>query len=110
MDSARWQRIQNVFHDAADLPRNEQLAFVQAACGDDQESLSEVVALLEQDGGGHSLLDRSISDVARQMFGDAAPLLPCKEFGPYRILKLLGEGGMGVVYLAERKDLGTLVA
>ena len=110
MDSARWQRIQNVFHDAADRPRNEQLAFVKAACGDDQESLSEVIAMLEQDGGGHSLLDRSISDVARQMFGEAAPLLPFKEFGPYRILKLLGEGGMGVVYLAERKDLGTLVA
>src|ERR1700675_997109 len=33
-----------------------------------------------------------------------------KEFGPYRIMKLLGEGGMGVVYLAERKDLGTQVA
>ncbi|HTF44332.1 MAG TPA: hypothetical protein VK641_10560 [Terriglobales bacterium] len=105
MDSARWQRIQNVFHDAADRPRNEQLAFVKAACGDDQESLSEVIAMLEQDGGGHSLLDRSISDVARQMFGEAAPLLPFKEFGPYRILKLLARAGWVSSILPNAKTL-----
>ena len=109
MDSARWQRIQDVFHEAADLPQPEQTDFVKVACGDDQELVSEVLAMLQQDSAD-SLLNRSLAGVAHQMFGEATPAVPPKEFGPYRILKLLGEGGMGVVYLGERKDLGTQVA
>ena len=111
MDSARWHQIQSLFHDAADLPHSEQRAFLETACGDDEELALEVLALLHQDASGHSLLDRDLSDIARETLAAAAPasLVP-KEFGPYRILKLLGEGGMGVVYLAERRDLGTQVA
>ena len=38
------------------------------------------------------------------------PSLPIDPFGPYRITSMLGEGGMGVVYLAERADLGSQAA
>jgi serine/threonine-protein kinase len=111
MDSARWHRIQSLFHDAADLPQSEQRAFLEAACGNDKELIVEVLAMLDQDASGHSLLDRNLADVAQETLAKAVPASPIlKEFGPYRILKLLGEGGMGVVYLAERKDLGTQVA
>jgi serine/threonine protein kinase/Tfp pilus assembly protein PilF len=111
MDSARWHRIQGLFHDAADAPQAEQRAFLGAACGDDEELIVEVLAMLDQDASGHSLLDCSLADVAQETLAKAVPAsLILKEFGPYRILKLLGEGGMGVVYLAERKDLGTQVA
>jgi len=108
MDSTRWQRIQELFHGAADLPRSEQQAFVKQACDGDDELISEVLAMLDQDASGELLFDRSLADVAHQTL---APLpLPLKQFGPYRILKLLGEGGMGVVYLAQRNDLHTQVA
>lgn len=109
MDSARWQQIQNVFHDAAGLPQREQHAFLKGACGSDQDLKSQVQAMLDQDAGADSLLDRNLADLAHKTL-DASLPLASKEFGPYRILRLLGEGGMGVVYLAERKDLGTLVA
>ena len=110
MESVRWQRMQDIFHAAADLPQSDRLAFLKSACGEDEELVSEVLAMLQQDAKGDSLLDRGMATVAQEMFGAAAHSLPLQEFGPYRILKLLGEGGMGVVYLAERKDLGTQVA
>lgn len=111
MDSARWERIQSLFHDAADLPPSKQRTFLEAACGADKELVAEVLAMLDQDASGHSLLDRSLADIAQETLAKSVPpSLILKEFGPYRILKLLGEGGMGVVYLAERTDLGTHVA
>src|SRR5450432_2173694 len=111
MDRVRWQRIQNIFHDAADQPEGKRKAFVESTCGDDAELAREVLAMLDQDASGHSLLDRNLADVAHETLSQSAPpSLILKEIGPYRILRLLGEGGMGVVYLAERSDLGTQVA
>jgi eukaryotic-like serine/threonine-protein kinase len=109
MDSKRWQRIQSLFHSAAELPESERRSFLSAACGDDLELASEVNAMLEQDSAHNSLLDRRLADVAHQALAVRGENL-LKDFGPYRILDVLGEGGMGVVYLAERTDLGNQVA
>ena len=111
MDSTRWERIQNLFHEVADLPEPEQRVFLKAACGDDDVLVADVLALVEEDARGGSFLDRNLAEVAQQVLEEAtSSALPFKEFGPYRIKKALGEGGMGVVYLAERVDLGSLVA
>jgi eukaryotic-like serine/threonine-protein kinase len=111
MDSVRWERIQSLFHEVADLPEPDQRAFLKTACNGDEELMAEVIALVDEDTRGASLLDRDLAVVAHQVLDQANPAsLPFKEFGPYRIKKALGEGGMGVVYLAERVDLGSLVA
>lgn len=111
MDSTRWQKVQSLFHEAADMPRAEQRVFLETRCGDDAALVSEVLVLLEEDVRGGSLLDGDVAEVASQIFSDpSSGPLPFKEFGPYRIKQALGEGGMGVVYLAEREDLGNEVA
>jgi len=111
MDSTRWERIQTLFHEVADLPEPEQRALLQSSCADDHGLMADVLALLEEDARGASLLDRDLAQVAHDVLDETLPTsLPFKEFGPYRIKQALGEGGMGVVYLAERTDLGSLVA
>jgi serine/threonine protein kinase len=111
VDSTRWQKVQSLFHEAADMPRAEQRVFLEMRCGDDVALVGEVLVLLEEDARGGSLLDGDVAEVASQIFEDASSSpLPFKEFGPYRIKQALGEGGMGVVYLAEREDLGNQVA
>src|SRR5919202_6355759 len=110
MDSERWDRIQALFHAAAEHPAAEQRAFLETACGGDATLAADVIALLEEDGRSNSWLDGNVAQVAHRMLrADGAAPLP-QNIGPYRIKRIIGEGGMGIVYLAEREDLGSLVA
>jgi eukaryotic-like serine/threonine-protein kinase len=111
MDSHRWQQVQNLFHECVDLPKEERNTFLDTACAEDEVLRNEVLALLEVDSEDHSMLDGSMASIAHQVLAvaDGGPL-EGQELGPYVLKKLLGEGGMGVVYLAERKDLRNVVA
>jgi serine/threonine-protein kinase len=110
MDPARWARAQALFHDALERPPASRPAWLAAACGDDTALHDEVRALLAADEGGAGPLDGPVAHVARALLAGADAPLPDVAFGPYRLVEVLGEGGMGVVYLAQRADLGSRAA
>jgi serine/threonine protein kinase/Tfp pilus assembly protein PilF len=108
MNPARWKRVQELFHLAVDLEGEGRTQFLRDACGDDYELLVLVEGMLDEDGR-ECLLDCDVLEVARRV-SDRALFSSFEESSPYRLLRVLGEGGMGVVYLAERKDLRSKVA
>ena len=109
MESARWERIQALFHETAPLPASEWKQHLDVAANGDSALADEVLALLEEDAQS-SLLDKGIAQVASEVFRNPLLSIHTGDFGTYRIIRVLGEGGMGIVYLAERKDVGGLVA
>lgn len=101
MDASRWQRIESLFHAAIERPPDERSAFLQAACADDPTMVNEIQRLLDADDAPHSLLEGRAIDA---LDADSSTLTPGAKVGSYRVIRTIGSGGMGIVYLAERAD------
>jgi eukaryotic-like serine/threonine-protein kinase len=110
LDARRWHRTRELFDAALLLPTGDaRRVFVLQAAGDDAELANEVLAMLAADAEECSLLDRDVEQVASSMLAATVPP-PGTRIGRYTVKRFLGEGGMGVVCLAEREDLGSVVA
>ncbi len=103
----RSQRVEAVFDALLDLPADEQMDYLHRTASDDPEVHREVLRLLQAHRRAEGFLDASGTRVARELL-EAADLIPSTEvpdrIGPWRIVRQLGQGGMGAVFLAERAD------
>ncbi|HEX7070801.1 MAG TPA: serine/threonine-protein kinase, partial [Rhodothermales bacterium] len=96
-----WQWVQDLFHEIRELPPESRAARLDEAAAEDPALRAEVESLLAADvvsGVFDSLVHRFGSVVASPTAGEGARI------GPYRLLRVIGQGGMGTVYLAERAD------
>lgn len=105
---AGWPEVAALFERVVLLPPHERAG---ALGGADPAIRARVEALLAADGAPPPrVLVATPGELAQAVAADPTPSLEGWRVGPYRIRRELGRGGMGIVYLAERDDLGTAVA
>jgi serine/threonine-protein kinase len=104
--AARWDKAQAVFYEALEQEPRRRHAFVESACAGDPALRDDVLALLDEDAREDSPLDHSPERLAAHLLSSN----PAPAIGPYTILSTAGRGGMGIVYLGQREDLGSRAA
>ncbi len=107
----RWERVKAIVATAIDQPPSRRAAFLDEACAGDLSLRAEVQSLLD----GHQADDflevpAAVLDARAHDEAAAGDALLGRRLGPYEITDRLGQGGMGIVYLARDTRLNRLVA
>lgn len=86
----RWRRIEELFQSALEMDQRKRSTFLDEACADDQAVRSEVESLLSYSRQTENFIE--------------TPALAAGTIGPYRLIRIIASGGMGVVYEAEQRN------
>ncbi len=104
MPTTPWPTVKRLFAEASELDARARAPFLDQACGGDGALRAEVESLLRAADGGEGLLTppQRTGDAAAR--ADASGREPGERIGRYEIVRRIGAGGMGAVYLARRVD------
>lgn len=100
------QEVDAIVCQVLDLPADRRTDYLERACGDDPRLLERVASLIAAGEATDPLLrpGGAAAPGLMEELGGPAPVFPGSRLGRYRVLREIGRGGMGVVYLAERAD------
>jgi eukaryotic-like serine/threonine-protein kinase len=101
---ARWQQIQSVFEEVVDIDPAERATRLADACKDDTDLRHSVESLLASDQKTEDPLLNAIGEAAGSLLEEHQDRLLGTRIGPYRVVSILGHGGMSTVYRGERDD------
>jgi len=107
----RWEEVERIYHLTLERESSERPTFLVQACAGDETLRREVESLLTYEHDAESFIEAPALEVAaRIMAGEHSPIRAGDRFNQYRIVSMLGAGGMGEVYLAEDTSLRRNVA
>jgi serine/threonine protein kinase/tetratricopeptide (TPR) repeat protein len=97
-----WKRVEAVLNEALDMSPEDRAAFLDRECAGDLELRREVDSLLASVDKSLGFIERPLHQVAQRLAEESEG--PGSRIQAYQLLKVIGEGGMGKVYLAARAD------
>jgi serine/threonine protein kinase len=103
MKTEKWNQLNEIFHKTLQLKENEREEFLKLNCDGDADLIAEIKELISSAESEENVLDNnSIGDVLNQIPIEVD--LDGQIIGHYKLIKEIGRGGMGAVFLAERAD------
>jgi len=104
-DRQQWTRLQSLFQQALEMEASRRHSFIYEQTVDDADLREQLIAMLANiSRAGPSPLSRAIGIASAHVLQDQRQSLLGRVLGSYRLTSILGQGGTGTVYLAERAD------
>ena len=111
MEQSSWQELELIFNEAIGLPTERRLAFLSKVCENDKQLYQNVLSLLDEAKKQPTFFSSPVYESGiRLLASEVNGLLEEPDFAGYKLLKIIGRGGAGVVFLAEDTKLEREIA